>query len=603
MAPDQPRRGRTRTPGSTTSAATAPRGAAATPSGPSSTVGRTSQELHERITGLGPGDRLYFADWRGDPDEQLTDDPAIDPQRHPGRGGSSAASTCEGCCGAPTGTVSATAPTGTATWARRSARPAGSACGTCGSAPAAPTTRSSSSSGTPRTRPATSPTSAASTSATADATTTTTTATRNRSSSPRPTARPRRGTTSRWRSRARRSTTWRRPSANDGRTAPRSPSTPDACSRAGCTARTCPPEPLGAQAPPPPPRTDGHDVVQIVRTFPVIAPKGFDFAPEGERSVMLSNTKAIAHADRLVYVEDQYLWSEDVGEHFASALRAEPRAPAGGGAADGARPRRRPDRGAAAVRARPRRCGRSSRRAATGSRCSACATRPACRSTCTPRPASSTTAGPASGPTTSTAVRGPATARSPAPSSTTRGDLDEPAPEDAFPRVLLRTLVAEHLGCDADDVPEDPHELFDAMVACAEALDEWYGDGSPDQQSGIRGPTHWAGCRTASCRSPVRWLDAPPGPPQAARTASGSAPSAPSQSGRSAPRTPAPAGGTRAHRRPAHLGPTSVRSAVRPRRSTRSRSGELIMAKKKASTGAWSADPRRRAAAPARTST
>ena len=33
------------------------------------------EELHERITGLGPGDRLYFADWRGDPDEQLTDDP------------------------------------------------------------------------------------------------------------------------------------------------------------------------------------------------------------------------------------------------------------------------------------------------------------------------------------------------------------------------------------------------------------------------------------------------------------------------------------------------------------------------------------------------
>ena len=32
-------------------------------------------ELHEHIVGLGPGDRLYFADWRGDPDEQLTDDP------------------------------------------------------------------------------------------------------------------------------------------------------------------------------------------------------------------------------------------------------------------------------------------------------------------------------------------------------------------------------------------------------------------------------------------------------------------------------------------------------------------------------------------------
>ena len=68
-----------------------------------------------------------------------------------------------------------------------------------------------------------------------------------------------------------------------------------------------------------------------------------------------------------------------------------------------------------------------------------------------------------------------------------RGDLDEPAPEDSFPRVLLRTLVAEHLGCDAADVPEDPHELFDAMVACADALDEWYAGGAPEKRSGIRG--------------------------------------------------------------------------------------------------------------------
>src|SRR4029078_10054430 len=50
----------------------------------------------------------------------------------------------------------------------------------------------------------------------------------------------------------------------------------------------------------------------------------YDFAPEGERSVMLGNTKAIAHAERLVYVEDQYLWSEEVGEHFARALRDKP---------------------------------------------------------------------------------------------------------------------------------------------------------------------------------------------------------------------------------------------------------------------------------------
>ena len=36
-------------------------------------------------------------------------------------------------------------------------------------------------------------------------------------------------------------------------------------------------------------------------------------------------------------------------------------------------------------------------------------------------------------------------------------------------------------------MPEDPHELFDAMVACADALDEFYDGGRPDKQSGIRG--------------------------------------------------------------------------------------------------------------------
>ena len=32
-------------------------------------------ELHERVSALGEGDLLYFVDWRGDPDQQLTDDP------------------------------------------------------------------------------------------------------------------------------------------------------------------------------------------------------------------------------------------------------------------------------------------------------------------------------------------------------------------------------------------------------------------------------------------------------------------------------------------------------------------------------------------------
>src|SRR6202158_999208 len=31
--------------------------------------------LLETIRGLGPGDQLYFTDWRGDPDQLLSDDP------------------------------------------------------------------------------------------------------------------------------------------------------------------------------------------------------------------------------------------------------------------------------------------------------------------------------------------------------------------------------------------------------------------------------------------------------------------------------------------------------------------------------------------------
>ena len=34
-------------------------------------------ELHERVEATGPGDLVFFTDWRGDPDEQLTDEPGV----------------------------------------------------------------------------------------------------------------------------------------------------------------------------------------------------------------------------------------------------------------------------------------------------------------------------------------------------------------------------------------------------------------------------------------------------------------------------------------------------------------------------------------------
>ena len=82
---------------------------------------------------------------------------------------------------------------------------------------------------------------------------------------------------------------------------------------------------MAEQAPPPPsPAEAATEAVQILRTYPAILPKGYDFAPAGERSVAHANTTAVAHARRLVYLEDQYLWSEEVGRHFGKALRENP---------------------------------------------------------------------------------------------------------------------------------------------------------------------------------------------------------------------------------------------------------------------------------------
>ena len=146
----------------------------------------------------------------------------------------------------------------------------------------------------------------------------------------------------------------------------------------------------------------------------------YSFAPDGERSVARGYTKAIRRARRLIYLEDQYMWSPDVARLFAEALREQP----------GAAPRRR--------RAAAPRPGRRLRAAAEprsgGGRRSRCAGGPAgtgCtsstwrtttgrRSTCTPRSASSTTCGPASAATTSTAGPGPTTASCRAPCSTPR---------------------------------------------------------------------------------------------------------------------------------------------------------------------------------------
>jgi phosphatidylserine/phosphatidylglycerophosphate/cardiolipin synthase-like enzyme len=73
----------------------------------------------------------------------------------------------------------------------------------------------------------------------------------------------------------------------------------------------------------PDPGPVGHHLVQLLRTYPYRR-SGFTFAPEGERSVARGYRKAVARARRLIYLEDQYLWSPEVAQVFADALRANP---------------------------------------------------------------------------------------------------------------------------------------------------------------------------------------------------------------------------------------------------------------------------------------
>jgi phosphatidylserine/phosphatidylglycerophosphate/cardiolipin synthase-like enzyme len=70
----------------------------------------------------------------------------------------------------------------------------------------------------------------------------------------------------------------------------------------------------------PAPQTTGSHAVQLLRTYPYRR-TGYSFAPRGERSVARGYAKALRQARRLIYMEDQYLWSREVAAHIADALR------------------------------------------------------------------------------------------------------------------------------------------------------------------------------------------------------------------------------------------------------------------------------------------
>ncbi|TQS45562.1 phospholipase D family protein [Cryptosporangium phraense] len=82
------------------------------------------------------------------------------------------------------------------------------------------------------------------------------------------------------------------------------------------------PDPLPDQPDDPP--NAGSQHVQILRTYPHRRRNSYPFAPEGERSIARAYLKALKRARRLIYLEDQYLWSSDVAACFAEALKANP---------------------------------------------------------------------------------------------------------------------------------------------------------------------------------------------------------------------------------------------------------------------------------------
>lgn len=80
-------------------------------------------------------------------------------------------------------------------------------------------------------------------------------------------------------------------------------------------------DPLPPQLPDPQPC--GTHTVQLLRTYPSRI-HGYDFAPDGERSIARGYQKVLRRARSLIYLEDQYLWSTHVTLCFAEALAANP---------------------------------------------------------------------------------------------------------------------------------------------------------------------------------------------------------------------------------------------------------------------------------------
>lgn len=83
------------------------------------------------------------------------------------------------------------------------------------------------------------------------------------------------------------------------------------------------PDEPGPLAPPPQPAEAGPHAVQVLRTYPAKRPP-LPYAREGERSIAHAYEKAYSRAQKLIYVEDQYFWSEEIASLLARTLSDTP---------------------------------------------------------------------------------------------------------------------------------------------------------------------------------------------------------------------------------------------------------------------------------------
>ncbi len=275
--------------------------------------------LHEVLCECDAGDWVCFTDWQGDPDE-LLDGPGTEVGTVladlVGRGVN-----VRGLLWRSHPEAMNFGEAKNLSFSRRSTRRAARCCSTTVCGAAAATTRSSSWCSTPILR-VTPRSSVASICATDGATTTRTTAIRRSwSSTTSTTASGRRGTTCSSSCTGRSSTTWRGRSPSAGAIPTRS-TVATRCGRRCTGSRATPTRRVRCR------RRDRRRPTARSRCrccAPIrrgVAP--IPFAPEGERSIARAYLKAFSRARRLVYLEDQYLWSLAATEALRDALAHNP---------------------------------------------------------------------------------------------------------------------------------------------------------------------------------------------------------------------------------------------------------------------------------------